>query len=290
MANTSKQPYIRFKSVDYIISEVDDELRKFPFIKIIGFDDDILSLKLEWFEEFVKSFKRNINLPIVCNLRPDLATKERFKLLKEVGCIQLSMGIEAGNDYIRNKILKRNLSKDQIIHAYRLCKETGIKMFSYNMLGLPFENISTMLETVKINAHVKTDMCQASIFYPYPGTELYQLCRRENLITERYGKFRNFFTDTSLNFSLVERNQICFIQKFFRILVLVYRVLYGLSKKNSRDSIKMFDTFLSLRITALLIYPFLLKIYQIMMSTKITNRLGRWVLRNILENPEKLRN
>jgi len=287
-ANTSQQPYVRFKSVDYIIAEIEDELIKYPFINVIGFDDDILPLKLDWFEEFVRKYKKNISLPMVCNLRPNLATKERFKLLKEAGCIQLSMGIEAGNDFIRNKILKRNLSKEQIVSAYRLCGEAGIKMFSYNMVGLPFENISMMLETVKINAQVKTDMCQASIFYPYPKTELYDLCKREHLITDRYGKFNNFFMNTSLDFTLIERNQIRFMQRFFRVIVLGYRFIYKLPQKISKYGEAIYEAFLSSRVTAILIYPVLLIAYRAMMSNKITNRAGRWILRNIFENANKL--
>ena len=286
-ADTSEQPYVRFKSVEYIIAEIEDELIKYPFINVIGFDDDILPLKLDWFEEFVRKYKKNINLPMACNLRPNLATKERFKLLKEAGCIRVAMGIEAGNDFIRNKVLRRNLSKEQIIHAYSLCEEAGIKMFSYNMVGLPLENASMMLETVKINAQVRTDMCQASIFYPFPKTELYYFSKRENLITERYGTFRNFFTDTSLDFSFVVRNQIRFMQRFFRILVVGYRSLYRLPKKVSRGCIMLLDAFLSSRVTAIFMYPVLLKAHHVMMSTKVTNRVGRWILRNILENANK---
>lgn len=287
--NTSGQPYVRFKSVDYIIAEIEDELTKYPFINVIGFDDDILPLKIDWFEEFVKQYKRNIHLPMACNLRPNLATKERFKLLKEAGCIQIAMGIEAGNDFIRNTILKRNLSLEQIINAYSLCEEAGIKMFAYNMIGLPFENVSTMLETIKLNAQVKIDMCQASIFYPYPKTELYELCRRENLITNRYGKFRNFFTDTPLNFTLIERCQIRFIQRYFRVLVIVYCFIFSLPEKTSKVCVKIYDSFLSSRITAVLICPVLLIIHQAIMSTKMTNKAGRWILRNILENPNQSR-
>jgi len=286
-ADTSEQAFVRFKSVDYIIAEIEDELTKYPFINVIGFDDDILPLKLDWFEEFVRQYKKNIHLPMACNLRPNLATKERFKLIKEAGCIHIMMGIEAGNDFIRNKILKRNLSQEQIINAFSLCEEAGIKTFSYNMIGLPFENVFKMLETVKMNAQVKVDMCQMSIFYPYPKTELYDLCKRENLITNRYSKLGNIFTDTPLNFSLIERNQIRFIQRFFRVLVIGYRFIFSLPDKTSKVCIKIYDSFLSSRVTAILIYPVLLKVYQAMRSTKITNKVGRWVLRNILENPSR---
>jgi len=136
---------------------------------------------------------------------------------------------------------------------------------------------------------VKIDMCQASIFYPYPKTELYELCRRENLITNRYGKFRNFFTDTPLNFTLIERCQIRFIQRYFRVLVIVYCFVFSLPEKTSKVCVKFHDSLLSSRITAVLIYPVLLIIHQAILSTKITNKAGRWILRNILENPNQSR-
>jgi len=284
-----EQSVVRFKSVDHIISEIEDELVRYPFIKVIGFDDDILPLKLSWFEEFVKHYKKNINLPMACNLRPNLASKDRVNLLKEAGCIQISMGVEAGNDYIRNSILKRNLSREQIMSAYELCRNAGIKTFSYNILGLPFEDVHKMLETVKLNAQVKTDMNQASIFYPYPKTALYEICKRENLIRNRAKdkNISNFFTNTILDFNLVERYQIRFIQKFFRVLVMAYRSIYALPEKTSKVIIKIFEAFLTSKIIAIFVYPALLTAHKTMMSTKITNRIGRWILRNVFESNAK---
>jgi radical SAM superfamily enzyme YgiQ (UPF0313 family) len=287
-SDTSEQPFVRFKSVGKMIAEIEEELSRYPNINAVGFDDDILPVRMDWFEEFAKAYIENIHLPLSCCLRPNLATKERLGLLREMGCITVNMGIEAGDDETRNALLKRKLSRGQLLSACETAREAGIKTFAYNMVGLPFEKVDSMLETVKLNAEAKVDMGQCTIFYPYPKTELREICERENLIVRQHRDIKNMFTDTVLDFSWMERNQIRFIQKFFRVLVLAYRGAFSLSEKPRAVGTKLLDAILSSRPAALVVYPAMIQAHRAMMSNAVTNRLGRWILRRVLESRHRV--
>ncbi len=52
----------------------------------------------------------------------------------------------------------------------------------YNMIGLPGETIADFRETVKLNRICLPDSHFTSIFFPYPGTDIYLLCKEQGLL------------------------------------------------------------------------------------------------------------
>ena len=92
------------------------------------------------------------------------------------------MGIESGNPWLREKVLNRHMSNARIERAFAACHQAGMKTVSTNMFGLPLENTSMVLDTVKTNGRCRPDTIQVSTFIPYPGTELFRLCESEGLL------------------------------------------------------------------------------------------------------------
>jgi radical SAM superfamily enzyme YgiQ (UPF0313 family) len=221
----NKKDYVRFRSAENVITEIENGLRNYPDIERIIFHDDIFFLNQSWFEEFVALYKKRINLPFVCNSRANLMTKEVVLKLKEAGCIQVGMGIESGNEVIRTKVLNRNITQTQIISAFNDCKNAGLRTYAFNMVGLPMENKEGVLETVKLNARVRPSKIQTSIFYPYPFTQLYNLCLEKGYL--RNGKIvDDYFKDTILRLDSMTREEIVFFRVYFTTLVGIYKTIF----------------------------------------------------------------
>lgn len=224
---SSNSSYIRFRSAENVIEELDLALKKHSkVIERFHFIDDILPLKKDWFFKLAKLYKKHIGIPYVAHARPNLMDEETMRLLKESNCIQLQMGIESGDDYIRNQIMKRNISKEQIINAFSLAKKYGIRAYSYNIFGLPHENKQRIMETVKLNGLVDVDANKATFFYPYPGTELMELCKREGLLEKDWNI--DCYTDTILKFDKPTKEFVIFMRNFFVKLTKIYTRLYKL--------------------------------------------------------------
>lgn len=170
---------IRKRSVKNVIEEIGQFKNKFP-LKFVVFDDDIFVLPFEWLKEFSLLYKRYINLPFFCYLRPDLITPKTVKLLKLSGCHSVSMGLETADDCLRNVILKRNMSKEQIIDAARLIKEYKIILKTSNIIGIPGSLIDKDIETIKLNIKCKVDYSSVSVLKPYPNTEISALIQNSN--------------------------------------------------------------------------------------------------------------
>ena len=83
------------------------------------------------------------------------------------------------------EVLKRKQERENIIEAADLCLKEGIRFYTFNMVGIPFENMGRVLETVKLNARIKPFDMQVSILYPYPSTDLYEVCRENGSLTDK---------------------------------------------------------------------------------------------------------
>ena len=278
---SSYSGYVRFRSVPSVIKELKQIKNTYSFIKSFTFDDDILPLNKGWFREFSSYYKKEITLPYDCNLRPNLVTEETVWLLKESGCYRVRIGIESGNEWLRNNILKRSLSDAVLKRAVYLCRNAGLEVYSFNMLGLPFETTMMMLQTVKMNAILPVNRMQATIFYPYFKTPLYELCRDEKLI-DYTKEIRDYTQDTMLKLSRLKRNQIVFLQRYFRLLVKLYRGIFKLPEGVSRFFTSTLDLLISSSLSAIIILPILSGMMSFILRNKTLGDLARKINRKFL--------
>ena len=95
------------------------------------------SLNRKWLREFLPAYAQEIGIPWWCQVRANLVNEDDGTLLKEGGCVSVSFGVEAGNDRLRNEILNRRMSREQILRASELLRQNGIAFSTNNMLGLP---------------------------------------------------------------------------------------------------------------------------------------------------------
>jgi radical SAM superfamily enzyme YgiQ (UPF0313 family) len=240
---------VRFRSVDSIIAEIKQVLSDYPFIKMIIFHDDILFLKKSWAEEFAEKYSREIKLPFICNARADVTTEETVNLLKKAGCYLVKVGLESGNEEIRFEVLKRKMTNEQITKAFSLCKKAGLLTLSCNIVGIPYETPAAILDTIKLNASIGVDFMHASIFQPYKGTKLDELCREKNFIgTDQLAP--SFYSATVLQMDTVAPSQILMFKEYFTVLKRYYQRLYNLPRPVADFLIGISDSILSFYYTS----------------------------------------
>ncbi len=260
---------VRFRSVPLVLAELKQVLERYPFIRRFVFDDDILPLRMDWFREFAREYAREVGRPFACNLRPNLANEEVIRLLREAGCDEVRFGIESGNDLVRNDLLNRRVSREQIVRAFDLCHQAGMKVFAFNMVGLPGETVAQMLDTVKLNAAVRADITRVTIFYPYQRTELYRASREMGLLTDR--TVTDYASDTILAFDKVQRNRVVFIRRYFPLLARLYRW----ARRRPPFVERWLDAFLSARWTTVALFYAANKLYDLVRGNAM---LDRWAM------------
>lgn len=216
--------YIRFKSVEKSIAEIKNFASKFPEIHTLYFDDDILPLKKQWFLDFAARYRNEIHKPYWCNVRPNLVDKEIVDAFVSSGCVRAGIGIESGNESIRNNILKRNISERTLIDAVALLKKKRIYVYSFNMVGIPKETKKELLDTIRLNARLGVDKMQCSVFYPYKHTALYDLVVKEGMVASAKSLIE-YTHESILKFNFAQKNRIYFTVLTINLIAKIYRML-----------------------------------------------------------------
>ena len=161
----------RQRSVSRVIEEI-KSLRDAHGLKFVLFMDDTFIVNAKWLREFSAQYRAEVGIPWWCQVRADLVNEEKMGLLKDAGCVSVSFGIEAGDEYLRNVILNRKMSDEQILGAAQLIREHGIAFSTNNMLGLPKGGLETDFETLELNIAAGPITPTSSFTNPTPKRNL----------------------------------------------------------------------------------------------------------------------
>jgi radical SAM superfamily enzyme YgiQ (UPF0313 family) len=213
-------PLIRKKSVSYLFDEIRQVREKYPLMNIV-FNDDTFIIDKKWFMEFSERFPREIGLTYTCNIRSNLMDEEIAKALRGSNCIGTNWSIESGNEYLRNVILKRNITTDQVLNTAGLLTKYKIPYRIGNLVGIPSETFQQVLETVELNIRARPFLGFASIFVPFPGLELTRYAIEQGYYRPRPDNKlpKNFLTKSVLNISAEENKQLRKITYLFPVFV-----------------------------------------------------------------------
>lgn len=162
---------LRFRTPENVLEEAKFLKDKFGFGAIAIYDDDVLINKKRDFEIFMGL--HNLNMPYRCMTRANLATKEDLKILKETGCAEICIGVETADPQILEEIVKKGISVEQNTKFIKNCKDLGLRVKAYLIIGLPSESEESVKKTKDWLRAAKPDNYDVSIFTPYPGSEIY---------------------------------------------------------------------------------------------------------------------
>jgi len=190
--------YVRFRSLDHLLGELKMLKEQYQFEEVF-FDDDIFMLDRRRLREFAQRYPKEVGVPFVCCGRVEVTNDETMQLLKAAGARRVDFGVEVGNEQLRRSVLKRSMSNDEIIEAIRCAQRAGLQVKALNMVGLPGETPEMHMDTVRLNQQLRPDVANCSVFWPHPGTELYDVCAREGyspadgVVPDRYIAYRTCY-------------------------------------------------------------------------------------------------
>ena len=105
-------------------------------------------------------------------------------------CFKIQFGVESGDDYVRNEIMKRSMKRETIIDAFKLADKYNVKTNAINIIGVPGETKEQLLNTVKLNREINPTTSNVNIFYPYKGTPLGDQAFKDGIVNiEKYNDF-----------------------------------------------------------------------------------------------------
>lgn len=188
---------VRRRSVDNVIEEIKYIQKKFQPVEMIRFQDDTFAHLIDdWLLDFLKRYKKEINLPFYCLMRSNVFSEEMAKLLSTHGCISIGMAVESGVESIRNNILKRNLTDEVIVKSFEYANKYGIKTYGNTLLAIPGGTFEDDLRSYLFTKKLKLTVPTFGILVPFQGTEVADFAVSNGLLEVGYN-FDNYYTDKS---------------------------------------------------------------------------------------------
>lgn len=171
----------RMRSVANIIAEIEECVQKHN-IKNFLFRSDLFTANKKWVSDLCNEIiKRNLPIEWACNSRVDTIDDELLALMKKANCWMIAFGVETGNPEMLKKIGKKT-DLDKALIAIKMAKKAGIRSSIYFLIGLPWDNETTLQDNINFAKKASPDIVEFFYVYPFPGTQLYQTAQDEGLL------------------------------------------------------------------------------------------------------------
>lgn len=201
---------VRVRSVDDVV----DEARGID-AGLIFFQDDCFGIGMAWLEEFALKWNGR---PYHCQMRFEMATDDRLKLLKASGCTGVTCAIECSAASIRNNLLNRHVSNETILGGAARVEAYGLRLRTEQMLGIPETTLDDELELLRWNTLINPTIAWSSIYQPYRGTKLGEYCVSKGYYSGNNDDISDtFFNGSVLSYQEERKRQIIELQKVFSV-------------------------------------------------------------------------
>ena len=178
----------RKRSIRTIVNEI-ELLHKEYGVNYFSFMDDQLTLNrghvMELCDEILK---RNIKIVFdtpnglwLNSLREEVIAK-----MAEAGLANANLAIEHGNEYIRNKIVGKNLERSKILEVAGYLKKYKVMSSALFIMGFPEETNETCQDTLDLIEEIQPDKFATNMAIPFPGTALFKQVVKDNLFVRKW--------------------------------------------------------------------------------------------------------
>lgn len=211
---------LRVRSVDDVVAEIKHVNPQYAY-----FQDSCFGVRMDWMREFAEKYEWEFegikySVPYQCNFRPEMINPERGELLRKSGCVAVRMALESATNRLRSLIGRNTVTLRKVREAVDILKENRVQVMLQNILSLPGSTIEDDLFTLETNIKYKPDYAWASIYVPYPGTDLGDYCKKNGIYKGNYENITDCFFDQSiLEFSEEYKEQSYCLQKIFALCV-----------------------------------------------------------------------
>jgi radical SAM superfamily enzyme YgiQ (UPF0313 family) len=178
----------RARSVENVIAEM-KFIKKNYLIKELMFEDDNTTLDTrrakDLFEEMLRQ-RLDFSWDTPNGVAAFALDANLLSLMKAAGCYQVNLAIESGNQEHLLKNIRKPLKLHKVPALVRHCKSIGLGVSTFLVFGMPGETEEMVWDSARFVASLGLYRPHISIATPYPGTELFEICRSKGYLQEDF--------------------------------------------------------------------------------------------------------
>jgi radical SAM superfamily enzyme YgiQ (UPF0313 family) len=142
----------------------------------------------------------NIEFETLSGLHIDSLDEDIIEALDQAGCVFVRLGIEHGNDRIRNEIIGKKLDRQKI---YDICKtlknHPNIRIAGMFIMGFPEDTCATLNDTRQMIHDLQLDYNQVSSLLPFPGSRVFKQALTDGILLHNFNTYRLWAGDICLD-------------------------------------------------------------------------------------------
>ena len=178
-----KGHWVRRRSVEGVMDELCRARDRYPLLRV-QFYDDVFTSDREWLERFAGPYRREIGLPFWCSANPATVDRGVAKLLADMGCWEVQMGVQTINHDLRRRILRRPERISEVRRAVEQLRRVGIKCVLDSISGIPGESEAHLVESLAFYNEVRPSRISDYYLRYYPGTDMVAAAKKMGVLDE----------------------------------------------------------------------------------------------------------
>jgi radical SAM superfamily enzyme YgiQ (UPF0313 family) len=154
---SAHSPNMRFWSPGLMLSEF-EKLASLG-VETIRISDEMFFLNKNYFEPLVTGIaERDLKLRMWAYSRVDTVRPQYLDAFQKAGINWLALGIEAGNQMVRQEVSKGSFKDVNIREIVKTTRESGMNVISNYIFGFPDDTMETMQQTLDLALELCTEM------------------------------------------------------------------------------------------------------------------------------------
>jgi anaerobic magnesium-protoporphyrin IX monomethyl ester cyclase len=254
LSKTAKGKWLRLRSPQDIVKELEEIDRTYNDIETVYLEVETFNANPGYVLRLcgaLKRFNAGRRVPMgfganMCVQKNMSRNDEIFKAMKQANFRFINIGLESGSEKIRRNVLRRpGYTNEEFLRFCDMARGYGMDLNIYVLFGVPEETLQDAQATVDVLKKCNPSSLMPSIFYPYPGTDLFRrivdmgLIKKERFLKGNQERFR-----ARIDYPDLSRRQIQGL-----LLTLFYKVYEGRWPWRKRVSMTVFSF--------LYVYPYL---------------------------------
>lgn len=173
----------RMRSPENVVEEMKLINKKYSISEFMFFDDNFIVNK-DWVLDFCRKVA-TLNFLWEVRARVDMVDLPLLQTLRKAGCYRIRYGMESA-DNLTLKLIKKDITAEQIKKCAQASHQAGIEIFAYFMLGLPEETEAKMEKTLDLAVKIDPDFVIFSKTILIPGSEMFDWAVGKDYIDKDY--------------------------------------------------------------------------------------------------------
>ena len=148
-------------------------------VKTLRISDEMFFLNRKYYKPILENVIENgFNFNMWTYSRVDTVRQDALQLFKQAGVNWLALGVEAGNQMVRQEVSKGSFKEVNIRDVCKTIKAADINIISNYIFGFPEDTRETMQETLDLAIELNTEMANMYPCQALPGSPMYYTAKK----------------------------------------------------------------------------------------------------------------